>query len=272
MFLRPGGRPPSVGLSSILAGATRNYPSGSCLIVYYLVKKILLWNFFSLPFLHTHSLFTILQTTNFIAISTALTLIDYYSQRLCHSSALALNGFYTQRLLHSSATKMFRLTPFVVITAIVQIVLAQIPSNVTIPFNVTLEQLGKTYLPYLSENIEFLLSDPNTSDQLARAETNPVTIFMTNKSLPEIAEFFPAWRPDVEWFEQALDMFQYIQVDGVHKSTSFNGTKILQTRFIDSMKRNTSLSVFRSDTEFWVKSGLVAIANITVPVRTFTRA
>ena len=164
--------------------------------------------------------------------------------------------------------KMFQFTSFVFIIAIVQIVQAQIPSNVTF------EQLGKSYLPDLSDNIEFILADPITSDQLARAETNSVTIFISNESLVWQAVLMPPWRPEDELSEQVHDLFQYMQVDGVHKSTSFNGTETLQTRFIDSslseMKRNTSLLVFRNDTEFWVKSGSGAIANVTVPVRIFT--
>ena len=50
------------------------------------------------------------------------------------------------------------------------------------------------------------------------------------------------------------DLLQYVQIDGVRPSTTFNGTQFLQTRFNDTTYENVTgrerIEVFRNETSF----------------------
>ena len=50
------------------------------------------------------------------------------------------------------------------------------------------------------------------------------------------------------------DLLQYLQVDRVRASTTFNGTQFLQTRFNDTTYENVTggqrIEVFRNETSF----------------------
>lgn len=66
------------------------------------------------------------------------------------------------------------------------------------------------------------------------------------------------------------DLFQYLQVDGLHPSTSFNGTTFLTTRLtappFNLTSQGNKIEVFRNGTAFYVGTAIGFKSNVLIPV------
>lgn len=149
-------------------------------------------------------------------------------------------------------------------------------SMAQIPTNLTFHELTTRYLPFISINTAYILNDTRASQQLANAINDPVTIFL---SLDTPFQQFEATPPSgaagqieaASATSAALnsDLFQYLQLDGLHRSTSFNGTSFMTTRFNDTQYEHVTLGqrieVFRNETAFYVGTGIGFKSNVLIP-------
>lgn len=146
-----------------------------------------------------------------------------------------------------------------------------------IPTNLTFHELTTQYLPFVSINTAYIFNDTRASQQLANAADNPVTIFL---SLDTPFQQFAATPPPSAAAGQIetasvtsaafnSDLFQYLQLDGLHRSTSFNGTSFMRTRFNDTKYEHVTggqnLEVFRNETTFYVGTGISLKSNVLIP-------
>ena len=148
-----------------------------------------------------------------------------------------------------------------------------------IPTNLTFRELTTQYLPFVSINTEYIFNDTRASQQLATAVDNPVTIFL---SLDLSFQQFQATPPpsraagEIEAASVASvalnsDLFQYLQLDGLHPSSSFKGANFVRTRFNDTKFEHVTggqkIEVFRNETAFYVGTGIGFKSNVVIPVR-----
>lgn len=156
--------------------------------------------------------------------------------------------------------------------AMAAISLAQIPTNLTF------HELTTQYLPFISTNTKYIFNDSRASQQLANAVDNPVTIFL---SLDLPFQQFQATPPpsgaagqietaSVTNVALNSDLFQYLQLDGLHRSTSFKGASFVKTRFNDTQYEHVTggqkIEVFRNETAFYVGTGIGFKSNVVIPV------
>ncbi|KAK4691082.1 hypothetical protein P7C71_g5842, partial [Lecanoromycetidae sp. Uapishka_2] len=166
---------------------------------------------------------------------------------------------------------MHRFIPLLL--SIAAITTAQIPTN--LPF----ETLVNQYLPFISINTDYILNDTVASAQLSNAPNDPVTIFLTlNTPFQQFTAAAPP-SPAAGALEAASasnatfnsDLFQYLQVDGLHLSTDFNGTYFLTTRLtappFNLTTQGNKIEVFRNETAFYVGTGIGFKSNVLIPVR-----
>ena len=147
--------------------------------------------------------------------------------------------------------------------------LAQIPTD--LPFQRLTE-----YYPFISLSAAPIANDTRASENLA--SPNSTTIFL---SLNAAFEQFLAQPPSspaagqiesVNFANPALtsDLFQYLQLDGLRPSTSFNGTSFVTTRLNNSTYNHVSggakIQVFRNETAFYIKTGINFKSNVVIPV------
>ncbi|KAK3172362.1 hypothetical protein OEA41_005683 [Lepraria neglecta] len=148
------------------------------------------------------------------------------------------------------------------VLAIASTTLAQIPTNTSF-------QDLTSYLPFISVNTAYIANDTRASAQLANAPANPITIFLTTLDVPFtqfIAEPLPSGvAGQIEGVNIAnkpltSGLLQYLQIDGLHLSSSFNGTQFLTTRFNDtkyeSVTGGAKIEVFRNETAFYIGTGI----------------
>ena len=139
---------------------------------------------------------------------------------------------------------------------------AQGPPNSTslLPTDASFNDLI-SYLPFISTTTSYLLADPRASNQLAQAPLNPVTVFINLNvpfqqflAIPLTGAAGEIETANVNNAVLTSDLFQYLQVDGVRASNTFNGTEFLQTRFNDTTYMNVTggqrIEVFRNETSF----------------------
>lgn len=151
--------------------------------------------------------------------------------------------------------------------------IAQIPTN--LPFKTLVQE----YLPFISLNTEYVLNDTVASAQLANAPHDPVTIFLTLNTPFQQFIVTPPPSPAAGKIEAASasnatlnsDLFQYLQVDGLHPSSSFNGTDFLTTRLtappFNLTRHGNKIEVFRNETAFYIGTGNGFKSNVLIPVR-----
>ena len=134
-------------------------------------------------------------------------------------------------------------------------------STFQLPTNASFHDLV-AYLPFVNITTSYFLADPRASNQLATAPSNPVTVFLV-LDLP-FQQFLETLLPpglggeietaSINNVPLSSDLLQYLQVDGVRASTTFNGTQFLQTRFNDTTYENVTggqrIEVFRNETSF----------------------
>ena len=146
-----------------------------------------------------------------------------------------------------------------------------------IPTNLTFHELTTQYLPFVSVNTDYIFNDTRASEQLANAVNDPVTIFL---SLNTPFEQFLATPPpsaaagQIETSSSTSvdlnsDLFQYLQLDGVHLSTTFNQTSFMRTRFRDQRYENViggqNIEVFRNESAFFIGTGIGFKSNVVIP-------
>ncbi|KAL2053468.1 hypothetical protein ABVK25_006119 [Lepraria finkii] len=70
------------------------------------------------------------------------------------------------------------------------------------------------------------------------------------------------------------DMLQCLQIDGLHPSSSFNGTQFLTTRFNDTkyeiVTGGAKIEVFRNETAFYIGTCISFKSNVLIPDLPFT--
>ncbi|CAF9906920.1 hypothetical protein IMSHALPRED_005392 [Imshaugia aleurites] len=137
-----------------------------------------------------------------------------------------------------------------------------------IPTNLTFHDLTTKYLPFVSINTAYIFNDSRASQQLADAVINPVTIFLSLNTPFQQYEATPPPNDAAGQIEAASvtsvalnsDLLQYLQIDGLHRSTSFNGTSFMRTRFNDTQYEHVTggqnIEVFRNETAFYVGTGI----------------
>ena len=147
-----------------------------------------------------------------------------------------------------------------------------------IPTNLTFHELTTQYLPFISINTEYIFNDTRASQQLANAVDNPVTIFLSLDLAFQQFEATPPSSPAAGQIEAASvtnvalnsDLFQYLQLDGLHPSTSFNGTNFMRTRFNDTRFEQVTggqkIEVFRNESAFYVGTGIDFKSDVVIPV------
>lgn len=146
-----------------------------------------------------------------------------------------------------------------------------------IPTNLTFHELTTQYLPFISINTAYIFNDTRASQQLANAVDNPVTIFLSlNTPFQQFEATLPpsgaAGQIEAASVSSAVlnsDLFQYLQLDGLHPSTSFNRTSFMRTRFNDTQYEHVTggqnIEVFRNETAFFVKTGIGFKSNVLIP-------
>ena len=149
-----------------------------------------------------------------------------------------------------------------------------------IPTSLTFRELTTQYLPFTSINTAYVLNDTRASQQLANAVDNPVTIFMTLDLSFQQFQATPPPSPAAGRLEGASlasaarnsDLFQYLELDGLHRSTSFNGKAFLTTRFNDTRYEQVTggqkIEVFRNGSAFYIGTGIGFKSNVVIPVCT----
>lgn len=147
-----------------------------------------------------------------------------------------------------------------------------------IPTNLTFQELTTQYLPFISTSTDYIFNDTRASQQLANAGDNPVTIFLSlDLPFQEFLATPPSSRAAGEIEAASVtnaalnsDLFQYIQLDGLHRSTSFNGANFMSTRFNDTKYEHVTggqkIEVFRNETTFYVGTGIGFKSNVVIPV------
>lgn len=152
-----------------------------------------------------------------------------------------------------------------------------ITSMAQIPTNLTFHELTTQYLPFISINTAYIFNDTRASQQLANAVDNPVTIFLSLNTPFQQFEATPPPSNAAGQIEAASvasaalnsDLFQYLQLDGLHHSTSFNGTSFMRTRFNDTQYEHVTggqkIEVFRNETAFYVGTGIGFKSNVLIP-------
>lgn len=152
-------------------------------------------------------------------------------------------------------------------------------SMAQIPTNLTFHELTTQYLPFISLNTAYIFNDTRASQQLANAVDNPVTIFLSLNTPFQQFEATPPPSGAAGQIEAASvtsaalnsDLFQYLQLDGLHRSTSFNGTSFMRTRFNDTQYEHVTggqnIEVFRNETAFYVGTGIGFKSNVLIPAR-----
>jgi len=165
---------------------------------------------------------------------------------------------------------MHRSLPFLLAAAATT--LAQIPTNLSFKTLVT------DYLPFISLNTEYILNDTIARAQLANALKDPVTISLTlNTPFTQYIATPPpsAAAGAIEAASAAnatlnSDLFQYLQVDGLHPSTSFDGTNLLTTRLtaapFNLTTQGNKIEVFRNKIAFYIGTGIGFKSNVLIPV------
>ena len=151
-------------------------------------------------------------------------------------------------------------------------------SMAQIPTNLTFQELTTQYLPFISINTAYILNDTRASQQLANAINSPVTIFLSLDTPFQQFEATPPPSGAAGQIEAASatnaalnsDLFQYLQLDGLHPSTSFNGTSFVRTRFNDTQYEQVTsgqrIEVFRNETAFYVGTGIGFKSNVLILV------
>ena len=146
-----------------------------------------------------------------------------------------------------------------------------------IPTNLTFHELTTQYLPFVSINADYIFNDTRASQQLANAVDNPVTIFLSlNTPFLQFEATSPpsgaAGQIEAASVTSAVlnsDLFQYLQLDGLHHSTSFNGTSFMRTRFnatqYEHVTGGQKIEVFRNETAFYVGTGIGFKSNVLIP-------
>ena len=147
-----------------------------------------------------------------------------------------------------------------------------------IPTNLTFHELATQYLPFISTNTEYIFNDTRASQQLANAVDNPVTIFLSlNLPFQQFLATPPSSRAAGEIEAASVanvalnsDLFQYLQLDGLHRSTSFKGANFMTTRFNDTKFEHVTggqkIEVFRDETAFYVGTGINFKSKVVIPV------
>ena len=151
-------------------------------------------------------------------------------------------------------------------------------SMAQIPTNLTFRELTTQYLPFISINTAYIFNDTRATQQLANAINDPVTIFLSLDLLFQQFEATPPPNSEAGRIETASvtnaavnsDLFQYLQLDGLHRSTSFNGKSFMKTRFNDTQYEQVTggqkIEVFRNKTAFYVGTGIGFKSNVMIPV------
>ena len=151
-------------------------------------------------------------------------------------------------------------------------------SMAQIPTNLTFHKLTTQYLPFVSLNTAYIFNDTRASQQLANAVDNPVTIFLSLNTPFQQFEATPPPSAAAGQIEAASvtnaalnsDLFQYLQLDGLHRSTSFKGKAFMSTRFNDTKYENVTggqkIEVFRNETAFYIGTGIGFKSNVVIPV------
>ena len=151
-------------------------------------------------------------------------------------------------------------------------------SMAQIPTNLTFHNLTTGYLPFISINTAYIFDDSRASQQLANAVDNPVTIFLSLNTPFQQFEATPPSSRAAGQIEAASvtsaalnsDLFQYLQLDGLHLSTSFKGASFMRTRFNDTQYEHVTggqrIEVFRNETAFYVGTGIGLKSNVLIPV------
>ena len=151
-------------------------------------------------------------------------------------------------------------------------------SMAQIPTNLTFHELTTQYLPFISINTAYIFNDTRASQQLANAVDDPVTIFLSlNTPFQQFAASPPpsgaAGQIEAASVTSAAlnsDLFQYLQIDGLHPSTSFNGKSFVRTRFNDTRYEHVTggqrIEIFRNETAFYVGTGIGFKSNVVIPV------
>ena len=146
-----------------------------------------------------------------------------------------------------------------------------------IPTTLTFHQLTTQYLPFVSINTDYIFNDTRASEQLANATNDPVTIFLSLNLAFE--QFLATPPPDAAAgqietssatsVDLNSDLFQYLQLDGVHLSTTFNQTTFMRTRFRDHRYENViggqNIEIFRNESAFFVGTGIGFKSNVVIP-------
>ena len=147
-----------------------------------------------------------------------------------------------------------------------------------IPTNLTFHELTTQYLPVISINTGYIFNDTRASQQLANAVDNPVTIFLSlDLPFQQFQATPPSSRAAGEIEAASVtnvalnsDLFQYLQLDGLHRSTSFKGANFMRTRFNDTKFEHVTggqkIEVFRNETAFYVGTGIGFKSNVVIPV------
>lgn len=153
-------------------------------------------------------------------------------------------------------------------------------SMAQIPTHLTFHELTTQFLPFISINTAYIFNDTRASQQLANAVENPVTIFLSLNTPFQQYEATPPPNKAAGQIEGASatsvalnsDLFQYLQLDGLHPSASFNGTSFMRTRFNDTQYEHVTggqkIEVFRNQTAFYVGTGIGFKSNVLIPVCT----
>ena len=173
-------------------------------------------------------------------------------------------------LISPKLLKMYRYVAFSLAMAAASV--AQIPTTLTF------HDLTTKYLPFISINTAYIFNDTRASQQLANAVEHPVTIFLSLDLPFQQFEAIPPSNSAAGQIEAASianvaltsDLFQYIQLDGLHPSTSFKGASFMRTRFNDTKYENVTggqnIEVFRNATVFYVGTGIGFKSNVLIPV------
>lgn len=149
-----------------------------------------------------------------------------------------------------------------------------------IPTNLTFHYLTTQYLPFIFINTAYIFNDIMASQQLANAVANPVTIFLSLNTPFQQYEAAPPPSAAAGQIEAASlssptlssDTLQYFQLDGLHRSTSFNGTSFMRTRFNDTQYERVTggqnIKVSCNETAFYVGTGIGFKSNVLIPACT----
>ena len=146
-----------------------------------------------------------------------------------------------------------------------------------IPTDLTFHQLTTQYLPFISINTDYIFNDTHASEQLANATNDPVTIFLSlNTPFQQLLATPPpsvaAGQIETKYSTNAdlnSNLLQYLQLDGIHLSATFNGTSFMRTRFKNYLYEvvigGQNIEVFRNESAFFVGTGIGFKSNVVIP-------